>query len=82
MRKRLLAIHILTGRHRVNHDLLVPVVRHRYDNRVNLFVVEQFLVPARGRDGLADNFPCEFMAAIVKIASCRALDSRTAESLS
>ena len=64
MRKRLLAIDIFSSCHGVDNDLLVPVVRHRYDDRVNFFVVEQFLVPARGRNRLAYDFPGQFVAAM------------------
>ena len=51
------AIHILARAHRVDHDLLVPVVGNGDDEAVDILVVEQFLIAARGgKIGVADDF--------------------------
>ena len=41
VRHRLLAINVLAGIHRVHHHLLVPVVRHRRDDAVDVLVVQR-----------------------------------------
>jgi len=53
----------------------MPVVGNCNDDGVYLFVVEQLFVSSRSAHRFSDNFPCQLVTPIVKIAGGRALHS-------
>ena len=75
MRHRFLAVRILARAHGVHHDLFVPVVGDSNDDGVYRFVIKQLFVASGSADWFSDNFPRQFMTAIIKIASGYAFDA-------
>ncbi len=73
---RLLAVDVLARAHRVHHDLPVPVVGHGGHDAVDVLVVEQLVVAARGEQLRARDLPGQGVAAVVEIAGGRALYPR------
>ena len=73
VRHGLFAIDILARIHRIHYHLLVPVVRNRHNNGVDILRIEKFFVAARGANRLADNLLGQFVAAVVEIGRGHAL---------
>ncbi len=79
VRHGLLAIDVFAGVAGVDYDAPVPVIRHRGDDAVDVFAIEQFLVVARGRQaGVAGDFFRQRVAAVVQVGGADALDARNA----
>src|SRR5882724_2959672 len=72
---RLFAIDVFAGVDGVHDDLLVPMIGNGGDDAVDFLVVEEFFVPARGWNFLADNFLGERVAAVVEITGGDAFDT-------
>src|SRR6267142_892298 len=76
---RLFAIDVFAGVDGVHDDLLVPMIGNGGDDAVDLLVVEEFLIFARGVDLGAGNFFDDFfgerVAAIVEVGGSDAFDA-------
>src|SRR6185437_13426801 len=76
---RFLAIDVLTGVAGIHDDFPVPVVRNGCDHAIDLLVVQQILVRARRRHGLArrlaDDLVRERVAIVIEVAGRHALDA-------
>src|SRR5205823_4754780 len=62
--------------HAVNDNLLVPVVRDRGNDAVDIFVVDQLLVASRGRQRWPGNLSRQRVPAVIQVARGYALRSR------
>ena len=75
MGHRLLAVDVLPGAHRIDHDLPMPVIGHGGNNAIDVLVVEQLLVSTRHREIRPNDLAGESVATIVEVARGRALDA-------
>jgi hypothetical protein len=80
VRHGLFAVDIFSGVHRVDHDLFVPVVGNCGDQAIDFFVVEQIFVAARHEEiGIADDFACQRVPAVVQVGRRDALGAGKAD---
>ena len=77
----LFAVDVFAGADRIDDNLLVPVIGDGGDETVDLFIIEQIFVAARGGDFFADNFLGESVAAVVEVASGDAFDAGKLDSV-
>ena len=75
MRHGFLAVDVLSSVNAIYDNSFVPMIRHRRDEAVDFFIVEEVLVAPRRRHGTGD-FPGQAMPAIIKITDCNTFDSR------
>ena len=76
MGHRFLDIDVLSRADRLDDHALVPVIGHRRDDAIDVLVVEQPAILARGRQIRADDFLRERVAPVVEVGGAGADDSR------
>src|SRR5438876_160767 len=75
MRHGLFAVDVLSGVHRIDDNIFVPVIGNGGDDAVDLLVVEKFLIAARGDDFVAGDFFRKRVAAVPEIGGGDAFDA-------
>src|SRR2546425_50687 len=75
VRHRFLAVDVFPGADRIDDDLLVPVIRHRGHDAIDVLVGKQLLVATRDRQIRPHDLARERVAAIVEVGGASAFDA-------
>ena len=69
------AVDVLPRAHRIDDDLLVPMVRHRRDDAIDVLVVEQRLVATCHRQIRPDDLTRQRVPSVVEVAGGDTFDA-------